>query len=361
MGSAPCYLHGRKTAVVAASSESRAEQAGSHAPERRAAGRVHVAIGPVCNNNCLFCMEEDRAQRERINGALTTEDVRSILESGRGAEEVCFTSGEPTLVEELPRYLGWAKEVGYPKVSVTTNGRRLAYEPYCAELVRAGMNLVYVSIHGHDTRLHDALVRTPGAFEQAHAGLVNAVRLSDRGLRVHTSTVVAKQNLPHLSDIYRFLRGRGADQVVFNALQANGRAHTHFERVFPRYQEIVAAFVQLLEGESEPEPPVFLVDVPLCMTESIPALHRGWVEEYVHHEVVAAVGNMPTPPEIAPRLVERSRAQLDDARRSKRTECGQCRYDYACRGVWTNYVTRYGWNEFVPVPPTGGAAAGRST
>ncbi len=305
-------------------------------------------------------MEEDRVRRQEINGALTSEDVREILESGRGAEEVCFTSGEPTLVEQLPRYLGWAKALGYPRVSVTTNGRRLAYEPYCAELVRAGMNLAYVSIHGHDARLHDALVRTPGAFDQAHAGLIHAVRQRDRGLEVHTSTVVTKQNLPHLTEIYRGVRGSGADQVVFNALQANGRAHTHFERVFPRYREIVAAFVQLLADQSEPAPPVFLVDVPLCVTEGVPAPHRGWVEAYVHHEVGDVAADASTPPGTAPRLVERSRAEFDDARRSKRAECGQCRYDGACHGVWANYVARYGWDEFIPVPPPGGAATGKS-
>ena len=26
--------------------------------------RVHVSIGAVCNNNCIFCMEEDRDARE---------------------------------------------------------------------------------------------------------------------------------------------------------------------------------------------------------------------------------------------------------------------------------------------------------
>ena len=41
---------------------------------------------------------------------------------------------------------------------------------------------------------------------------------------LHTSTVVTDRNLPFLLDIYRFLRGHGVDQVVFNVMQANGRA-----------------------------------------------------------------------------------------------------------------------------------------
>ena len=32
---------------------------------------------------------------------------------------------------------------------------------------------------------------------------------------------------------YAFLRGRGVDQVVFNVMQANGRANTFFDKIFP--------------------------------------------------------------------------------------------------------------------------------
>ena len=49
-------------------------------PGSPASLRLHVAIGPICNNNCIFCMEEDREGRREVNAALTAEDVRQILE-----------------------------------------------------------------------------------------------------------------------------------------------------------------------------------------------------------------------------------------------------------------------------------------
>jgi MoaA/NifB/PqqE/SkfB family radical SAM enzyme len=321
---------------------------------RRKESRVHVAIGPVCNNNCLFCMEEDREGRKAINGALLPEHVRSILIEHRGAREVCFTSGEPTLVEQLPRYVAWAREFGYPRVSVTTNGRRLAYRPYCARLVSSGVNRFYISIHGHTRQLHDGLARTPGAFDQSIAGLDHAVSFGRKGVDVHTSTVVTKRNLPDLGRIYSLLRGRGAHQVVFNAMQANGRAHTHFDRVFPRYRDLVAAFISMLDGIDETRPPVFLVDVPPCVTETVPAFHRGWVEAYVHHEVAdrgpqSYADDVPRRASSDARLVERRRADFDSARRTKRAECTGCQYDAVCEGVWNNYLSRFGWDEFQPV------------
>jgi MoaA/NifB/PqqE/SkfB family radical SAM enzyme len=303
-------------------------------------GRLHVAMGPDCNNNCLFCMEEDRASRRLTNGALTGPDVRAILEQGRGAQEVCFTSGEPTLVPELAAYVRWARELGYPRVSITTNGRRLCYPGYCDQLLEAGADRFYLSVHGHTHELHDRLTRTPGAFTQSVAAIRNLVT---RSADLHTCTVVTKQNLSHLSEIYRFLRGLGATQVIFNVLQPHGRAETHFDLVVPRYREVVAAFLQVLQDAGEPQPPTFLVDLPACAAQPIPAVHRGWVEAYVHHEVEAESTS------AADRLIERSRAEFDRDRREKAASCAFCRADPHCPGVWRSYLARYGWTDLLPI------------
>ncbi len=316
--------------------------------------RIHVNVGPVCNNNCLFCMEHDRHDRARVNGALTPQRVREILQRGRGAAEVCFTSGEPTLVPSLTRYVGWARRLGYGRVSVMTNGRRLAYADYCATLVQAGLTHLYLSIHGHEARLHDGLVRTPGAFAQTVAGLDNAARL---GVALHTSTVVNRRNLPFLAEIYRYLRDRGVRQVVFNAMQATGRAETHFERLFPSYAEIVGVYGSFLEGLDEERPQVFLVDVPPCATEDLPMHNRGVLEQYVHYEVGADTtspgGDEPSPHRVAVGrsrdMVQISRADHDTWQRSKRPACAVCLHDAVCPGVWNRYIDGHGWDGLDPV------------
>jgi sulfatase maturation enzyme AslB (radical SAM superfamily) len=38
--------------------------------------RVHILTGAVCNDNCIFCMEEDREGRYVTNSATTTETVQ---------------------------------------------------------------------------------------------------------------------------------------------------------------------------------------------------------------------------------------------------------------------------------------------
>jgi cyclic pyranopterin phosphate synthase len=317
--------------------------------------RVHVSIGAVCNNNCVFCMEEDREGRYVSNSAMTAERVRWILEEHRGADEVCFTSGEPTTRPDLPEFVAWAKALDYRRISVMTNGRRLSHLPYAALLAKQGMNRFYVSIHGHDRRLHEGLTRTPESFEQTVAGLDAIAKLKRFGVELHTSTVVTDRNLPHLGEVYRFLRAHGVDQVVFNVMQANGRADTYFEQIFPRYSEIAAAFRRFLDEVGEARPMAFLVDIPLCATEAIPDLNRGYVERYRHFDLAEQAS---LPATQAPERVQRGRGRglvlvtrqdLDDAQRDKRPECAGCKYDAACEGVWRNYLKRYGWDGLEPV------------
>jgi cyclic pyranopterin phosphate synthase len=318
--------------------------------------RVHVSIGAVCNNNCIFCMEEDREGRYVNNSAMTAERVRWILEQNKGAEEVCFTSGEPTTRQELPDLVAQARSFGYRRISVMTNGRRLGHLPYTAALAKAGMNRFYISIHGHTKKLHEGLTRTPDSFEQTVAGLDAVARLKRFGIELHTSTVVTDRNLPHMLDIYRFLRAHGVDQVVFNVMQANGRANTYFEQIFPKYTEIAATFARFCQDVGEPRPSAFLVDIPLCTTEAIPDFNRGYVERYKHFDLAeqALIPETHRPERAQDGkgrgLVLVMREDLDNIVREKRPECATCRYNGVCEGVWSNYLRRYGWEEMAPVP-----------
>ncbi len=338
--------------------------------------RIHINTGAVCNNNCIFCMEEDRDGRYEQNSRVTPEVVREILDGHRGAEEVCFTSGEPTTNPHLPDFVLWARDRGYRRISIMTNGRMLSQVPYAQRLLAHGMNRFYVSIHGHDAKLHDGLTRTPGSFVQTVRGLdvvkalgraaqsrLGAARPGGLGaqspVELHTSTVLTKRNLPHLGDIYRFLRRHGVDQVVFNVMQANGRANTYFEQIFPSYREIAETFRSFINSAEETargeRVMAFLVDIPLCTTEGVPDFNRGYVEAHTHYgsleEATQLLGDVVPADRLTAggRLVEITRADLDAARRQWRPECDACKYRGSCDGVWGNYLARNGWDEFQPV------------
>jgi cyclic pyranopterin phosphate synthase len=347
--------------AIAADARAQAD-AVEEAIESRIAGRgqrVHILTGAVCNNNCIFCMEEDRDGRKVTNSRTTDETVRWILSQQEFYEEVCFTSGEPTTNRRLLPWVRMAKDAGARWISMMTNGRALSYEKYTRALLAAGLNRIYISIHGHTKKLHEGLTRTPGSFEQTVDGLKTVARYKRYGIALHTSTVITKRNLPHMADIYRFLRELGVDQVVFNIMQANGRANTYFDQLFPTYTEIAAVAREFLReaGAHEDQVQAFLVDIPLCTTVGLPDFNRGYVEDYVHFEPPPEASKGLLSEELLEarragedgELVQIRRADLDDCERRKRPECQRCRYERVCEGVWGNYLRRYGWDEFVPV------------
>lgn len=299
--------------------------------------RVHLPVGAVCNNHCLFCMEEDRASRAHAAGTMTAERVRGLLEAHRNAEEICFTSGEPTTRPELALFIRWARDSGCKRVSLMTNGRRLAYGPYLASLVDAGLNRIYVSIHGDSRALHDSLTRTPGSFEQTLQGLRNAARLAPLGVELHTSTVVTLRNVERIAPIHELLSSCGVHQIVFNAMQVQPHLVSRLPAIMPRYAKVRECFDRIGRSES-----AYLVDVPLCVTEGLDDRNRGFVERRVHYEAGRTERE-------AGRLEPIHTDELNERFRAWGPPCDGCRYRSECPGVYRAYVQAFGWDEFEAV------------
>ena len=342
--------------------------------------RLHILTGAYCNNNCTFCMEDDRDWRAVRNGSIGPDDVRKMLEENVDRGEVIFTSGEPTLNANLLRYLNWAKKLGYRVRGVITNGRRFSDADYAAKAVKAGLNHVVVSIHGADAKLHDSLVRTPGAFVQTIEGIKNLGALRKRTqLTVHTSTVVQERNHreAQLWDLYAVLVGN-IDEMILNVIQPWGRGDTHFDRLVPTYSRVISEFQKFLKRYDPSKGTlVYLLDIPYCVTEDLPNEVRGYVERFVHHEVtetshrVWADTQDPTAGSVGPEIdadqalrekIELGNSYVDEGEymsltrdiqnqvtRSKRLECTLCVHNDRCEGVWKNYLIRNGWDEFQPI------------
>jgi len=353
--------------------------------------RLHVLLGYACNNNCLFCMEEDRVTRARRIREVPPATVRDLLErharpeSGGRTREVMFTSGEPLLNRHFLTYVGWARELGYETVGVITNGRLFTYEKYARRALAAGLNHIVVSVHGADPRHHDAQTRTHASYAQTILGLRVLARLKRElppgAFRLHTSTVVNQRNVRRLFEIWESLQGLEIDQHVLNVVQPVGRAEVHFERLVARFTEVVAEFRRFLAqvAATGRESRAYLLDVPWCVTEGLPDETRGFVERYQYYEheeglddalrfpedeAAAALpgATIPLPGVGADgrshELRRLTRRRLDETRKSRREACLRCRHEPWCDGVWNIYLEAYGWDEFQPVERVGAPATG---
>ena len=69
--------------------------------------------------------------------------------SNKGFECVNLHGGEPTLLDEFIDIIKMIKELGYPAISVQTNGRKLSEMDFAKDVVNNGVTLGVISLHGH--------------------------------------------------------------------------------------------------------------------------------------------------------------------------------------------------------------------
>ena len=146
--------------------------------QRAMTGRtLTIESGLRCNNRCVHCNQP----MLRAGGILLepeTADLRARIASGRdeGFDGVAFSGGEPTLRRDLPDLIAWARQAGYQRIGITTNGRMLSYRGFSERLVEAGLTGASVSLHGPSAEIHDAVTGIPGSFDQAVRGIARLHR-----------------------------------------------------------------------------------------------------------------------------------------------------------------------------------------
>lgn len=182
-----------------------------------------IETGIRCNSNCLFCYQRDyRASGVRPRDP-DTDDLLERLALGRreGYDGVGFSGGEPTARDDFLRLVQRARELGFQRIALTTNGRRLADPAFRGALLAAGLNGVGWSIHGATAATHDALTGVPGSFADAERGLVASIdeaRRAGRRLDVNVFTVVTRRNAAELPALCACFRERGVRLFVLQPL-----------------------------------------------------------------------------------------------------------------------------------------------
>jgi MoaA/NifB/PqqE/SkfB family radical SAM enzyme len=276
--------------------------------------KVIVNLTYRCNNHCSFCAVGNRAPRD-ADAAV----VRQLLERHRaeGMRLVDFDGGEPTLHPELLALIGHARSVGYERIAVTTNGRRLAYDRFARALARSGVTTVLVSLHGPDAAVHERITSVPGSFEQTVAGIRNLVATAPPGLEVGVNTTVARDNAERLCDIAELVHRLGVRTLNLQLLTPFGRA-TREQACDPESAaEQVARVLEAWGSRLR----VTAVNVPFCMLpgqeESVApdAGKFGRRMAFVGAEEV----------NLAAYLAEK---------RVRRSSCAACEYAACCAGFY---------------------------
>ncbi|MEM3423981.1 MAG: radical SAM protein, partial [Nitrososphaeria archaeon] len=116
--------------------------------------KTHTILGIVdvtnaCNLRCPICFANAAAVGYLYQPSL--EKVKEMLDNLRNNKPVPtyavqLSGGEPTLRDDLPEIVRYAKKIGIRHVEVNTNGVRLARDiDYLKELIDAGVSTFYLS------------------------------------------------------------------------------------------------------------------------------------------------------------------------------------------------------------------------
>jgi len=155
-----------------------------------------VSITNKCNNSCLVCEKNHNLPEKTIEGMLA--EIDKIPDR----EKVIFDGGEPTIrLNILEKLISYAKDAGFKKIQLNTNGRMLFYEDFCDRIISMGVDSFNVKIFGNDSRVHDKITGIIGSFYQTMRGIENLCKRTDNlKLRV----LLSKYNFLYIDEILEF-------------------------------------------------------------------------------------------------------------------------------------------------------------
>jgi hypothetical protein len=221
--------------------------------------RSAVSLGLACDNACVFC-----AQRGLEPKTAEDADVRRELEEARagGADGVTFVGGEPAIDARLEGFVARARELGFARVGVQTNGWALGEPGRVEALARAGLTDVHLSIHGSEARVHDWHVARAGAFDAATRTWAAARAAS---LEVVVATVLTRSTFRGLATMPRMLASRGAAGWCIEVPRWRGSAATASDRVVPRLALALPFALHAIDAAEAVGLPAFVRGAPSCL------------------------------------------------------------------------------------------------
>jgi radical SAM protein with 4Fe4S-binding SPASM domain len=206
-----------------------------------------IALTDRCQNKCLFCYAESPNRGAQVR-EMTTDEVKTVIDriyDDAHCPTVSFTGGEPTLREDLPELVRYAKSKGM-RVNLITNGLKCSDSAYVAGLREAGLDSAQVSLEGPTPQVHDLVVRHPGAFEHTTKA-VHVLRAA--GIHTHTNTTICGSNRAHLTELVDYIADElHSEYFSMNVMISTGTALKHSEEQVT-YTEL-GGLIEQLQGRA---------------------------------------------------------------------------------------------------------------
>jgi MoaA/NifB/PqqE/SkfB family radical SAM enzyme len=257
-----------------------------------------------CSNTCLYCPIREKDSSKT--------DLHSILSSlrQRTEENVAFYGGDPALRKDLFEIIRAAKNNGYRRIKLFTNGRAFSDRYFLDQVITAGCSLFEIPLWGSHPSLHDHLTQAPGSFHETLRGLENLAGISHDTF-VCVRIPLSVKNYTDGENIVALALGLNINRIILS-MQDSGLS---FRSAFPHIKNAIN---------------ISIFNRIWAQTEGIPFCIMQGLEQHIG-EILSGRDT----------ICERTFRYHDS--------CMQCTYKDICPGTEAEYLQQFGDDEFSPV------------
>lgn len=304
--------------------------------------QFEIQLGHLCNNRCVFCSSGQLSEMKLARPIRLDPIIEAIdAARARGARRITFLGGEPTIHKGFLEALRHTVAVGFEEVVIFTNGVMLPVPGFIDKVLAIGRRFEWrISIQGGNEAAHVAVTKRPDSFRRIVEGLLT---LQAHRQDVTANLCVNEESYRSLPDYVALVRRYGLRQLHVDVVRppsTGERSLGYLGEIMPRYSAMAPYFRQMLEGFEawRADFDVNVGNLPFCvLPEWGHRIHHGGMET-----ITASCDDTSLEAPV-------DKYEWHASLRRHVPACEGCVFKPQCKGVFHEYLTLYGDEEFQAV------------
>ncbi len=202
-----------------------------------------------CNLHCVHCRSSSESQVQG-HPDFSFAEARRVLDdiSSYASPVIVLSGGEPLLRPDVFDIAEYGGSKGL-RMCLATNGT-LVNEEKCAQIKKAEIKMVSLSVDGSTAGVHDNFRNSPGAFEAT----MNAARLfKENDIKFLVNSSFTKRNQAEVPKVMKLVKSLGATAWYMFMIVPTGRGEDIMEELISveDYEELLAWHYEMEKTENE--------------------------------------------------------------------------------------------------------------
>lgn len=291
-------------------------------------GTLLINMNESCNIDCIYCRRNDfiKSEQGSFVKPLDFESFKKSIESTslHKDSKINFSGGgEPTCCPSLDKYIAYAYEKGYRKITLETNGIKFSDEKYLTNLMNAGLNSCIISLPSLNAESYEEITDSKGSFSLIKSAFANINKLN-----LEIEMILITLTRQNFKDMIRTVSGLKHICRSFSFFHARPNyADKDMRNFIVKYSELKPYMIELFKyAESE--------KLSISNGAGAGAIPSCFFDEFLDKSNTVQTYDLGNLPEIH----ETSRCFI--------YSCKNCKLFASCPGIPINYLNIYDFSEF---------------